>query len=112
MSDVVNSEANTNDTPVTSCTSNAEETTVGVISTTTPEIKTQELCIARGCNNAAIQHPEWDNEYCSVSCTYKHCKETFLVWLDQNKCNKLKPELNADQVNSAATPNEEQSTTT
>jgi len=51
---------------------------LGVISTTTPEL-TQDVCIAKGCNNAAVQHPEWDNEYCSVSCTYKHCKYVYII---------------------------------
>jgi len=52
---------------------------LGVISTTTPELKSQDVCIRKGCNNAAVQHPEWDNEYCSVSCTYKHCKYVFII---------------------------------
>lgn len=32
------------------------------------------MCIAEGCNKAAVSHPEWDNEYCSVDCCYNHCK--------------------------------------
>ncbi|XP_015364500.1 PREDICTED: TOX high mobility group box family member 4-A-like [Diuraphis noxia] len=113
MSTTENSEVNTNDVPVTTSTSNTTVTTVGVISTTTPDLKSQDVCIAEGCNNAAVQHPEWDNEYCSVSCTYKHCKATFLDWLANNRYAKLKAkQADPDQVNSAATPNEEQSTTT
>ncbi|XP_022174361.1 TOX high mobility group box family member 4-like [Myzus persicae] len=97
-----------NDVSMTPSTSTSTE---GVISTTTPELKSQDVCIAEGCNNAAIQHAEWDNEYCSVSCTYKHCKATFLDWLESNKKAKA-IQIAADQVNAAVKPNEEQLTTT
>lgn len=105
--------ANTNDITTNPCTidSTTENTRVG----TTTSLKTPEMCIAEGCNNLAVQHPEWDNEYCSVSCTYIHCKSTFTAWLSNNKT--LKPKTTAapaTQVNVAVTPNEPEthSTTT
>lgn len=98
---------------VTMTASTSKSTVVGVISTTTPELKSQDVCIAEGCNNAAVQHPEWDNEYCSVSCTYKHCKATFLDWLANNRYAKAKAlQVTVAQVNSPVKPDEEQSTTT
>ncbi|KAL4105195.1 hypothetical protein QTP88_020467 [Uroleucon formosanum] len=99
-------------TSTESSISTSQSTVVGVISTTTPELKSQDVCIAEGCNNAAVQHPEWDNEYCSVSCTYKHCKATFLGWLANNRYAKAKALQLAAQVNPPVKPDEEQPTTT
>ncbi|XP_027850395.1 uncharacterized protein LOC114129765 isoform X1 [Aphis gossypii] len=78
-----------NNATMNESSSNSTSANTGV-SSTTPEIKTQDMCIAEGCNNLAIQHAEWDNEYCSVSCTYKHCKATFKAWLENNKTSKPK----------------------
>ncbi|XP_050438832.1 TOX high mobility group box family member 4-like [Adelges cooleyi] len=64
--------------------------------------KTPEMCILEGCKNAAISHPEWDNEYCSVTCCYEHCKTTFHLWLEGNKIAIKKVKLAID--NSDAQP--------
>ncbi|VVC34986.1 Hypothetical protein CINCED_3A000378 [Cinara cedri] len=39
----------------------------------------QEICIAEGCNNIPITHPEWDHEYCSIKCCYNHCRYVFII---------------------------------
>ncbi|XP_025191055.1 TOX high mobility group box family member 4-like [Melanaphis sacchari] len=87
----INTNVDENDADIDASESISTTTGNTGVSSTTPEIKTQDICIAEGCNNAAIQHPEWDNEYCSVSCTYKHCKATFIAWLENNKTAKAKP---------------------
>jgi len=93
--------------------STSKSTTVNTgVSTTTPELKTQDMCIAEGCYNIAIQHAEWDNEYCSVSCTYKHCKATFIAWLENNKTAKAKEvPASVTEVNAVVNEEKEESET-
>ncbi|XP_050528750.1 uncharacterized protein LOC126898580 isoform X2 [Daktulosphaira vitifoliae] len=55
-----------------------------------PKTSNENMCIHDGCSNAAVVHPEWDNEYCSVQCCYNHCKATFQAWLEANKMTKNK----------------------
>lgn len=50
-----------------------------IIASTSNDHKTQEMCIAEGCNNKAIPHQEWDNEYCSVNCCYNHCQYVIIL---------------------------------
>ena len=32
------------------------------------------VCIRSGCNNPAVDNPEWEDEYCSNECVVTHCK--------------------------------------
>lgn len=48
-----------------------------LVSNVSNEHKTPDMCITAECKNMAISHPEWDNEYCSISCCYNHCKYVF-----------------------------------
>jgi len=38
------------------------------------------MCIAEGCRELAVTHPEWDNEYCSIICCYNHCKYAYIIF--------------------------------
>lgn len=50
-----------------------------VVSSTPNDPKPQTKCIAQGCQNMAIAHAEWDNEYCCLRCCYNHCKYVYII---------------------------------
>lgn len=45
------------------------------------EQKSENMCIKRGCSQAAIKSSEWDEEYCSNECAVEHCKDVFNLWI-------------------------------
>lgn len=45
------------------------------------EQKSENMCIKRGCSQAAIKSSEWDEEYCSNECAVGHCKDVFNLWV-------------------------------
>ncbi|XP_034411916.1 TOX high mobility group box family member 4-like [Cyclopterus lumpus] len=46
----------------------------------------RSMCIRAGCTNAAMESPEWDNEYCSNECVATHCSTIFKAWrLEMNQ---------------------------
>jgi toll-like receptor 13 len=39
------------------------------------------MCIRQGCQQNAVVHPNWDNEYCSNECVVDHCRDVFGAWV-------------------------------
>lgn len=50
--------------------------------TTSSTANRQGKCIRNGCQNDAVESPEWDMEYCSASCCVKHCADIFHAWTE------------------------------
>uniref|UniRef100_A0A182PSU4 Uncharacterized protein n=1 Tax=Anopheles epiroticus TaxID=199890 RepID=A0A182PSU4_9DIPT len=45
-----------------------------------------QTCIRQGCNNQAIENPDWEDEYCSQECVVAHCRAVFAIF--QEDCLK------------------------
>ncbi|XP_019638325.1 PREDICTED: TOX high mobility group box family member 3-like [Branchiostoma belcheri] len=41
----------------------------------------RQQCLRQGCENLAIESPDWDNEYCSNECVVSHCRDVFTAWV-------------------------------
>ncbi|XP_025408026.1 uncharacterized protein LOC112681900 isoform X2 [Sipha flava] len=93
------------DVPMKSAT--GKSATINPDTSTPNDSKTQDKCIAEGCQNLAVADSEWDCEYCSISCCYDHCKFTFNAWLESNKKTKAKTStISSTHENVASTSNQ------
>lgn len=52
-----------------------------------------QLCIRVGCQNPAIAHRDWEDEYCSNSCVVLHCRNVFSNWVQSNN-SSINPQQN------------------
>uniref|UniRef100_A0A182IES0 TOX high mobility group box family member 4 n=2 Tax=Anopheles arabiensis TaxID=7173 RepID=A0A182IES0_ANOAR len=55
-------------------------------STAEPPAAIPQTCIRQGCNNLAIENPDWEDEYCSQECVVAHCRAVFATF--QEDCLK------------------------
>uniref|UniRef100_A0A182N8F8 Uncharacterized protein n=1 Tax=Anopheles dirus TaxID=7168 RepID=A0A182N8F8_9DIPT len=42
-----------------------------------PSQEIHHKCFRQGCNNTAVENPDWEDEYCSQECVISHCRAVF-----------------------------------
>ncbi|XP_055301347.1 TOX high mobility group box family member 4-like isoform X3 [Sitodiplosis mosellana] len=53
-----------------------------------------QQCIRAGCQNTAIAHKDWEDEYCSNHCVVLHCRNVFSNWVQSNNATSINPQQN------------------
>ncbi|XP_006821180.1 TOX high mobility group box family member 3-like isoform X1 [Saccoglossus kowalevskii] len=53
----------------------------------TNERKRSATCMRVGCENPAVESPDWDKEYCSNECVVSHCRDVFTAWVASRNPN-------------------------
>ena len=47
--------------------------------------KNKQMCHGVNCSNYAIEHSDWEDEFCSSSCVIKTCKSVFADYFSDKK---------------------------